>query len=133
MANSTDAAKLMASFSDDNPAVARGNVVAIGLGVAARDDQIFKQSPANPAYVEKEIARCVSDMFKLVKKKEIRRTANELRAKHNALIRNYTRELEASGRQRNDVCWELLTTGQCLREEVSLSCFVSCSATRAAV
>ena len=124
MANASDAALLLASFSDVEPAVVRGKVVAIGLGVAARDDQILKQSPANPAYVEKEIARCVSDMCKLVENKEIRRAANELRAKHNALIRDYTREIKASGRQRNDVCWEWLTTGQCIREEVSLSCFV---------
>jgi len=66
-------------------------------GVAARQDQIYNVSSANPDYVEKEIARCVYDLCKLVEAKDVRRAANDLRAKHNALLRQYTRNLEESG------------------------------------
>ena len=121
MENAGAAAALLAAYADAPPRV-RGKEVVLSSGVAARADQIFKQSPANPAYVQKEVARCVCDMLKVVEVKEIRRAANELRAKHNALIREYTRELEASGRQRNDVCWEWITTGLCPQEQNGEAC-----------
>jgi len=78
------------------------------------------------ADVEKEIARCVNDICQMTEMKETRRQANFLRAQHNALLHEYTRELEASGRIRNDVCWEWITTGECLRENVRLL-FCTCS------
>ena len=112
MAHEEDAAALLAAFRH-TPSLVRGKVVELSLGSAARPDQTYKQSHSNPDHVRKEVARCVTDLCRIVELKGARRAANELRAKHNALIRAYTHELEESGRQRNDVCWDWVTTGCC--------------------
>ena len=78
--NEEGAAALLTACRD-TPAQIRGKLVVVRAGVAARADQLYKQSPANPIYVQKEIARCVADVCKLVEVKAIRSAANELRGR----------------------------------------------------
>ena len=78
MESEAAAAAIFAAYREVAARV-RGKEVTLSSGVAARADQLYKQSPSNPSYVQKEIMRCVADVCKLVESKAVRQAACQLR------------------------------------------------------